>query len=257
VPYLVTPGGAGSWTPLTAADGRPLTPAEQDSRTTAYQPLPDGRRLTARLESSRDWRFTLGSSTGRTVRVWQVTNRTDLGAMISTPALVGDDLIVTIEVARQTPTQHLWEIQALRLPSAGGEITQSALDARAVWGGSVTTLRVAADHALYALRTSPLTGATIGRYSLPPNPVPPSTTAAPNGAPQPKTPATAPAHAAGAETSAPPAPRVVETPTAATGTPAADRRTGSSTPWLAAVLAAAAILAGGGYWLLRRPTGTR
>jgi hypothetical protein len=256
VPYLVTPGDTASWTPLTSPSGHPLTLAEQRSRTTTYQPLPGGRRLTAGPEGPRERRFTLATSTGRTVRVWQVTSRTDLGGVISTPELVGDDLAVTIEVARQTPTQHLWEIEALRLPAAGGEFTRYAVDARAVWGDDVTRLRVAADHALYALRTSPLTGATIGRYSLRPGTTPGPRTPAPTAAPRPKDPNIAPAATSGAQPSTPPPSQVASTAPSA-GTSVRDRQPGPSTPWLATALAAAAAVAGCGYWLLRRRPRTR
>ena len=52
----------------------------------------------------------------------------------------------TLEVARRTPKDYLYEYVALPLPVGGGEPTQISLDPRAVWGDTpVTGVRVGPD----------------------------------------------------------------------------------------------------------------
>jgi hypothetical protein len=114
---------------------------------------------------------------------WRITSQTELGALAATPALVGGDPVVTLEVARQTSTSHLYEFEVLRLAPTGGTRQRFAVapDTRAVWGDTpITGVRVGPDGQLYRLRSDRATGVSIARYSLEPAKVaPPATTPAP------------------------------------------------------------------------------
>jgi hypothetical protein len=168
VPYAV---GAyeddpSAWTPLTTPAGRPLTPAQQRSRTTSLQPMPRGVRLVTVWQSARELRLALIDRADRVVRAWRVTSRTPFGsAWRATPALVGRDLVVPLDVSRRTLSEHV----ILRLTPTGATRQTFALDGRAVFGDSGTytaPLRVGLDGRLYQLRTDPKKGASIARYSL-------------------------------------------------------------------------------------------
>jgi hypothetical protein len=175
------------WTPLTTAAGRPLSLDEQRRRTSLQQPVPGGLRLASTSVSAGERRFTLTNQAGRVVHDWRVTSRTELGAVIGTPALVGGDPVVVLGVARQTTAKYLYEHLVLRLAPAGGSRQRFAIapETRVVWGDvPITGVRVGPDGQLYQLRSSRTTGVSIARYSLDPTqPAPPTTTPAPKAPP--------------------------------------------------------------------------
>ena len=175
-PLRVGPGGAlyaavrqedgtTSWVQLTTAAGRPLSVAAQRRRATPFQPLSRGLRLFTTFVSSHEVHFALIDRGGKVVRAWRVTSRTTVGAARATPALVGDDVVVALDVTRQNLLEHL----VLRL-TAHGASQRFALKAGVVWDPdgttTITPLRVGPDGRLYQLRTDPKTGASIARYSM-------------------------------------------------------------------------------------------
>jgi hypothetical protein len=172
---------AGSkWTPVTTKNGRPLSLAEQRRRTSRYQPLPGGLRLGTTYLPSHEMRFTLIDRADQVVRAWRVSSRTELWPGRATPALVGRDLVVPLDVTQQTQTDYLREHLVLRLAATGETRQGVALDPDVVWGDDpITGLRVGPEGKLYQLRTDRTTGVSIARYSLDPAQVaPPATTAA-------------------------------------------------------------------------------
>ena len=170
--YVYQPGGGGTWTPVTSPAGRPLPLAEQRRRASPQQPLTNGLRLTSTMVSGHEWRFALTSKAGQLVRAWRVTSKTDIGGLLGTPALVGGDVVVTLEASQQTKTKFLWEHLVLRLAPTGATRQRFALDARAVWGDTpITGVRVGPDGRLYQLRTSRTTGVSVARYALGPTQV--------------------------------------------------------------------------------------
>jgi hypothetical protein len=164
--------GGWAWTPLTSPAGRPLARGDQRRRTSRFEPLAGGARLAATQPSSREIRFRMSDRTGRVLRAWRVTSQTPVAFQwrALTPALVGSDLVVALDVSRQVGDKFLWEHVILRLTPAGAVRQRFALDARAAWDPdgttATTTLRVGPDGRLYQLRTDPATGASIARYSL-------------------------------------------------------------------------------------------
>jgi hypothetical protein len=88
------------------------------------------------MASPRRWDFTLGDRADQALRNWRVTSQTELGAVAATPALVGGDPVVTLEVVRQTGSEHRYEFEVLRLAPKGGTRQRFAIapDSRAVWG---------------------------------------------------------------------------------------------------------------------------
>jgi hypothetical protein len=235
------------WTPLTTPAGRPLPLAEQHRRTSPQQPLPGGQRLTAIHPAiGGEWRFTLSDRAGQLLHAWRITSQTDLGSLGATPALVGGDPVVVIEVSRQTTAKFLYEYQVLRLDRGGGASVRFAINptGRAMWGSEfVTGVRVGSDGQLYQLRTDRATGASIARYSLDPTKATP-----PTSAPTPiPSPAPGPSIDHGGQTLPP-----VTVPPAQPATPAGTDPAGSQ--WLLPSLVAvgASLLAGVGMWLLYR-----
>ena len=85
-----------------------------------------------------------------------------------TPAIVGGELVVQLDVSR--PTGSLAEHMILRLGQSGSIGKRFSLAANAVCcydgTGASTPLRVGSDGRLYQLRTDPKTGASVARYSL-------------------------------------------------------------------------------------------
>ena len=164
------------WTPLTTAAGRPLPLAEQGRRTSPQQPLPGGLRLAATHQSlGGEWRLALTNQAGRTLRGWRVTSQSDLGALAGTPALVGGDPVVVLEVSQQTKSRGLYDYQVLRLARAGGTSLRFAIapESRVVYGQvDMTGLRVGPDGQLSQLRSSRTTGVSVARYSVTPVPTP-------------------------------------------------------------------------------------
>lgn len=175
------------WVPLTSPAGRPLPVAEQRRRSTARQPLPGGRWLTATRGSQPRWEVTLGQGDGA-LRSWRVTSDTELGALATTPTVVGGDPVLVVGISRQTSDRFLYEYEVLRLAPGGTRQRFSIAPAtRVVWGDDpITGVRVGPDGALYQLRTDNKTGVTIARYSL--GPVQAAAAAKPaTGSPQPTT----------------------------------------------------------------------
>ena len=243
-------GTHGSWSPLTTPAGRPLPLAEQRRRTSPHQPLPGGLRLAATQQAMGDeWRFALSDQAGRSLRGWRVTSQTDLGALAGTPALVGGDPVVVLEVSQQTKTRFLYEYEVLRLARAGGTSVRFAIapESRVVYGEApMTGLRIGPDGQLYQLRSSRTAGVSIARYSLAPVPHTPPT---PDPTPPPPPPTGPPIDNGGITTP------TVTLPTTPPTTPAADPAATQSAvrqwlPGLAGVTAA--ILTGLAIWLLYR-----
>lgn len=158
-----------SWTPLTTAAGRPLSPAAQRRGSVPFQPLSGGMHLIATQLGAHEAHFALVDRTRKVVRAWRVRSRSRLllDQRALTPAQIGGDLVVELDFARSTKLEH----QVLRL-TENGVGKRLALDAKAVWGDdgaeSITALRVGPDGRLYQLRTNPKTGVSIARYSLQP-----------------------------------------------------------------------------------------
>jgi hypothetical protein len=245
--------GPQDWTPLASPAGRPLPVAEQRRRTSPVQPVAGGLRLAATHRATGDWLFTLTGRAGRGEDGWRVTSRTQLGALAATPALVGRDPVVVVEVSKQAGSEFLSEYEVLRLARTGGASVRFALApaTRVVFGDApITGVRVGPDGRLYQLRTSRTGGVDIARYGL--DPVRPDRPVAdPAPAPGPPTgdgggrdvaPATTPAHPPA--TPAAPAAAPVATPAATTSAVA------GWLPWLAGVTAGG--LAGLAGWLLHR-----
>ena len=163
-----------SWTPLTTSAGRPLSLAAQRRRTTPFQPLAGGLHLLASQLGVHEVHFALVDRAHKVVRAWRITSHTQLALArrALTPALVGGELVVQLDVSRQTKNKFFWEHVVLRLAPTGGTRERFSLDAKAVWGDDgaepITALRAASDGRLYQLRTNPRVGASVARYSLGP-----------------------------------------------------------------------------------------
>jgi hypothetical protein len=158
------------WTPLTTSAGRPLSLSAQRRRMSPLQPLSGGLRLRTQWRSNHDVRFATVDRRNRVVAAWRVTSRTLMNAMRAWPALVGGDLVMPLDVSRQSGKTFLWEHLILRLAPGGGVRQRFALDARAVWRDSDASipLEVSTDGNLYQLRTNPRTGVRVTAYSLGP-----------------------------------------------------------------------------------------
>jgi hypothetical protein len=160
-----------AWTPLTTPAGRPLSLAAERRGRTPFQPLAGGLHLVASQLGVHEVHFALVDRSHRVVRAWRITSRTPvaLDRRALTPALVGGDLVVQIDVSRQLKGTFLWEHVVMRL-SPTGTRQRFSLDAKAVWGDDgaepITGLRVGSDGRLYQLRTNPQTGLKIARFSL-------------------------------------------------------------------------------------------
>lgn len=184
--YYYTYGEQG-WVPVVTSTGRPVPLAEQRRRASPYQPLSGGLRLLTADVSRHEKDFTVIDQAGKVARAWRVTSKTTLWPGPATAALVGRDLVVAVDVTRQTKTEFLWEHLILRLGSAGGTRARLTLDPHVISGVDppITELRVGPDGQLYQLRLSLKTGASIARYSLdapeiaPPKPTPASASAVP------------------------------------------------------------------------------
>ena len=175
---------------------------------------------------------------------WRVTSQTDLGALAGTPALVGGDPVVVLEVTQQTKARFLYEYEVLRLARAGGTSVRFAIapEGRVVYGDApMTGLRVGPDGQLYQLRSSRTAGVRIARYSVTPVPHAPPTTAP---GPPPPPPTGPPIDNGGLTTPS------VTLPTTQPITPATYSPAPQWLPGLAAV--GAATLTGLVMWLLHR-----
>src|SRR5436309_2311338 len=119
---LYSIGGArnnGAWTPLTTSAGRPLSLAAQRRQTLRFQPLAGGMHLIATQLGVHEVHFALVDSARKIVRAWRVTSGTQMALTPSalTPAIVGGQLIVQLDVSRQTGA--LSEHMILRLGQSG------------------------------------------------------------------------------------------------------------------------------------------
>ena len=254
--------GTHDWTPLASPAGRPLSLAEQRRRTSPVQPVAGGLRLAASHRAAGDWRFILTDQAGRGAGGWRVTSRTALGGLVATPALVGRDPVVVVEVSRQTSSEFLYEYQVLRLARTGGASVRFALApaGRVVFGDTpITGVRVGPDGRLYQLRTSRSGGVDIARYDLTPvrtdRPAPEPTPAPPPGPPAGDgggavAPVTTPAHPPVTPAAAPAGPAATPAAAPVAAPAAASSALAGWLPWLAGVTAGG--LAGLAMWLLHR-----
>ena len=158
------------WMPVATPDGRPLSMAAQ-RRKAGYLPLAGGLRLVDETyapnenQAPREARYALLDRRGRIVRAWRVVSRTNVSFDFTTPALVGGDLVVVLDVTVGTPPHFKWEYEVLRLGSRGLRTSFSL--ARTVYGDNLLAdVRVGPDGKLYQLASSPATGVRINRYSL-------------------------------------------------------------------------------------------
>jgi hypothetical protein len=160
-----------AWTPLTTAAGRPLSLAAQRRGTKSFQPLAGGMHIIVSQIGVHEAHFALVDRSQKIVRAWRVRSKTPLALAprTLTPALVGGDLVVQVDVSRQLKGTFLWEHVVMRL-SPSGTRDRFSLDAKAVWGDDgaepITALRVGSNGRLYQLRTNPKTGLKVASYSL-------------------------------------------------------------------------------------------
>jgi hypothetical protein len=170
--YYNTLGELG-WVPLVTPDGRPVPLAEQRRRASALQPMPGGLRLATADVSEHQKEFSLLDRSGHIVRAWRVTSKTTLWLTLTTASMLGRDLVVALDVTRETDSKYLFEHLILRLGSAGGIRAFLALDPHAISDvdAPITEVRLGPDGRFYQLRESPETGVSIARYSLEPRPV--------------------------------------------------------------------------------------
>jgi hypothetical protein len=240
------------WTPVTTKNGRPLSLAEQRRRPSRYQPLPGGLRLGTTYLPSHEMRFSLIDRADQVVRAWRVTSQTELWSGRATPALVGGDLVVPLDITQQTQTDYLLEHLVLRLGATGETRKAVALDADVVWGDEpITELRVGPEGRLYQLRTDRTTGVSIVRYSLGPTQVAPPATTAAHAVPT-ATPSLIQPRSTGPRVTEPivTAPTVTVPPTQPVTPAASESASWWITPGLAALGTSA--LAALGVWLLYR-----
>lgn len=169
--YSVGVKRSSAWTPLTTTTGQPLSLTQQRRGTTGFQPLAGGMHLIANQLGAHEVHFAVVDRTGKVARAWRITSRTklELAPAALTAAMAGGELVVQLDVSRQTNGAFLWEHQILRLTPSGSR-TSFSLDAKALCCNDgalpINPLRVASDGRLYQLRTNPKTGASIARYSL-------------------------------------------------------------------------------------------
>ena len=234
-------GRAGQdWTPLTTPAGRPLPLAEQRRRTSPQQPLQGGLRLAAtRQAMGGEWRCP--HQPGWQDPGWLAGHQPDRPwRLAATPALVGGDPVVVLEVTQQTKSRGRTSTRFCGWPGPVGPACGSdRSEVRVVYGDApMTGLRVGPDGQLYQLRSSRAAGVSIARYSLTPVPHAPPTTVP---GPPPPPPTGPPIDNGGLTT---PTVTLPTTP-AATHSPARQ--------WLPGLAgAAAATLTGLAIWLYRR-----
>jgi hypothetical protein len=166
VAYVATSSGQQKWTPLTTTTGDPLSTLQQRSGTALGLPVDAGRRLADLDAAARERRLVLLDRHGTTVSGWRLTSGSDDLATVGTPAVVGDDLVVTIGFSRNENGQFRYEFETLRLAPSGRVVAAVTTSARSVWGDPLTSVRIGPDGALYQLETSPVTGVRVVRYRL-------------------------------------------------------------------------------------------
>jgi hypothetical protein len=168
---MFLPGSGFGWMPVTTPGGRPLSQTAQRGGTHwPYQPVAGRLRLVSEVytpaseDAPREARFALFRGT-KLVRAWRVESRTDLNFDFFTPELVGEDLVVALDITKQTQTGFRWEYLVLRLGPRGLKARFSL--PRAVYGDNLLAdLRLGPNGRLYQLASSPADGVTIYRYSL-------------------------------------------------------------------------------------------
>jgi hypothetical protein len=158
------------WMPVATPSGHPVSMAAQ-RRQAGYLPLAGGLRLVSEAytpiedHAPREARYALLDRRGRIARAWRVVSRTNVSFNFTTPALVGGDLVVVLDVTAGAAPHFKWEYQVLRLGSRGLRAGFSLK--RAVYGDNLLAdVRVGPDGKLYQLASSPNTGVTIQRFSL-------------------------------------------------------------------------------------------
>jgi hypothetical protein len=157
--------------PVTTPAGRPLSQAAQRGGTRwPYQPVAGRLRLVSEVytpvgqDALREARFALFRGT-TLIRAWRVGSRTDINFDFFAPELVGGDLLVALDVTKQTQAGFRWEYSVLRLGPRGLKARFSL--PRAVYGDNLLAdLRLGFDGQLYQLASGPVDGVTIYRYSL-------------------------------------------------------------------------------------------
>ena len=163
--YWVNPAADPSrrWVPAVTPTGR-LLPVSEQLRRAGYEPVSRAHRLVTVFVSPSEIRLALVDARGRLARAWRVTSRTPLpDGVVSTPALVGGDLVVAVH-AQSTDSRQIEDV-VVRLRASGG--TRARLSLRpAAFGDVITDLRIGPDGKLYQLASSPTKGVRIDRYSL-------------------------------------------------------------------------------------------
>jgi hypothetical protein len=165
------PGSGFGWMPVATPAGKPLSTASQRVGTHwPYQPVAGGLRLVSELYTAktdgapREARYALFRGT-RLVRSWRVVSGTDVNFNFFTPELAGGDLVVALDVTKQTQAGFKWEYSVLELGSGGVKARFSL--PRAVYGDNLLAdVRLGPDGSLYQLASSPDNGVSIERYSL-------------------------------------------------------------------------------------------
>jgi hypothetical protein len=244
--------GVSRWVPVATPNGGPIARPEQRRLASLYQPLPGGLRLVSAF-APHEARFALIDQDEQVVRAWRVTSRTRLWPGPATPARIGGDLVVALDVSRQAKSDFLLEDLVVRLGKRGGIRQVVSLDPHAVVVDSpITGLRVGPNGDLYQLRSDPAQGVSIARYSLrptthapPAEPTRPAEVAKPAAAPAVTEPATT------APSVSEPLPAAPVVRPAQSTTP---KTSGESGRWLAPLAAAlgAGALVALGVWLLYR-----
>jgi hypothetical protein len=234
----------GTWTPVTSSSGTPLSPSQQRARGSPYQPMPGDLRFeateTGEVGNGHEWRFELSDADGAVRNAWRIVSDDDLGGTVDEPGSSNGHTVVTVEVARQTPDDYLYEYVVLTLSPGGEGGPEVSLDPHAVYGDvPVTGTRVGPDGALYQLRTDIRTGVRITRFSLG------ATTSSPSSTPSTDVPM-ARATAATPSTEHPAHPTPAASTRRAIGAPADT----SSRPWLLPALLVAVCALGLSAWLL-------
>jgi hypothetical protein len=164
------PGSLGAergWTPAATSAGRPLSLAEQRRRDGwPYQPLRGGLRLLAVLRPPNEMRYALVDRGGRVVRAWRIFSGTRIASNATTPDLVGNDLVVVLDVTARIKGAFRREYLVLRLGPTGGTRARFSLR-RTIYGDNLLAdVRIGPDGRLYRLGSSPATGARIDRFAL-------------------------------------------------------------------------------------------
>ena len=158
-------GAERGWTPAVTQGGRPLSLAVQRRRDGwPFQPLRNGDlRLLAVLRPPNEMRFALVDRIDRVVRAWRILSGTRIAPNATTPELVGNDLVVVLDVTARIKGAFRWEYLVLRLGPTG---TRFSLR-RTIYGDNLLAdVRVGPDGRIYQLGSSPATGARIERFAL-------------------------------------------------------------------------------------------